>query len=244
MKQIMIRIGNFLFRYRNKIFPLLIVALFLVAPPPIKLFGSVQYEGIKDILAFLIALSGLAVRGVVIGYAYIKRGGVNKKVYADDLVTQGMFSLCRNPLYVGNMLIYIGVFIMHGNALVMTAGIGLYLFIYYCIIFAEEAYLEAKFGEQYRVYCRDVPRWIPKLSCFRTATNDMTFDIKRIFIKDYSTMASTLVTLCVVQLYEHLGFMTVDGHEAHLILLGVALICIGLAAALIRSWKKRPAITL
>lgn len=243
MKQTMIEIGNFFFRYRNKIFPLLIIALFVMAPPPAQLFGSADYESIKDVLAFLIALSGLAVRGIVIGYAYIKRGGVNKKVYADDLVTQGMFSLCRNPLYVGNMLIYIGVFIMHGNPLVMAAGIGLYLFIYYCIIFAEEAYLQAKFGDEYRIYCREVPRWIPKLKRFRAATNGIAFDIRRVFIKDYSTMASTLVTLCIVQLYEHLGFATVDGHEVHLMLLGLALICIGLTAALIRSWKKRPATT-
>ena len=69
-------------------------------------------------MAVLIAMSGLAVRGVVIGLAYIKRGGLNKKVYAANLVTEGMFSVCRNPLYVGNMLIYTGEFLMFGNPLV------------------------------------------------------------------------------------------------------------------------------
>lgn len=241
MQQTMITIGNFLFRYRNKVFPLLTIALFVIAIPPHQIFGSMFYEDLKDIFALFLALAGLAVRGVVIGYAYIKRGGMNKQVYADDLVTQGMFSLCRNPLYVGNMLIYIAVFVMHGDPLVMAMGIGLYLFIYYCIIFAEEAYLEKKFTQQYHEYCKDVPRWIPKLSRFKQATAPMEFNLKRVFIKDYSTMASTLVTLCIVQLYEHLGFPSIAGHELHLALLGFALLNIGLAAALIRTWKKRPA---
>lgn len=240
MRTRMIAIGNFLFRYRNKVFPLIIIALFVIAIPPHKLFGSQSYENLKDAGAFLLAVAGLAVRGVVIGYAYIKRGGMNKQVYADDLVTQGMFSLCRNPLYVGNILIYIAVFIMHGDPLVMALGITLFTFVYYCIIFAEEAYLLNKFGDQYRAYCRDVPRWIPKISRFKRATESMRFDLKRVFIKDYSTMASTLVTLCIVQLYEHLGFDSIHGHENHIALLAVALINIGMAAYFIRVWKKRP----
>jgi protein-S-isoprenylcysteine O-methyltransferase Ste14 len=83
----------------------------------------------------------------------------SSRVYAKDLVTEGMFGVCRNPLYVGNMLVYIGIFLLHGDPLVAVAGIALFAFIYQCIVYAEEAFLEAKFADAYRAHCRDVPRW-------------------------------------------------------------------------------------
>ncbi|WEX74843.1 hypothetical protein PYH37_000137 [Sinorhizobium numidicum] len=102
----MIHFGNFLFRYRNLIFPLLILSLFVTVPPPGEIWASTTLERIKDVIVILFALSGLALRATVIGYAYIQRGGLKKKVYAKKLVTEGMFGICRNPLYVGNVLIY------------------------------------------------------------------------------------------------------------------------------------------
>jgi len=87
MKSLMISIGNFLFRYRNQVFPLTIVALFLSAPPATEIFGSAKLEYAVEIAAWFIAFSGLLFRATVIGYAYIQRGGLNKKVYAKNLVT-------------------------------------------------------------------------------------------------------------------------------------------------------------
>jgi protein-S-isoprenylcysteine O-methyltransferase Ste14 len=190
MKRIMISIGNFLFKYRNFLFPLYILALFLLfSPPANQINGSKSAQLIQDLVAILIALSGLAVRGIVIGLAYIKRGGLNKKVYAANLVTEGMFSVCRNPLYVGNMLIYAGQFLMFGNHPCFAIGVLSFWFIYECIIAAEENYLRNKFGPAYDEYCRDVPRWMPKLSKLGEATTGMKFDWKKVIFKDYSTMA-------------------------------------------------------
>ena len=105
MKNLMLSIGNFFFKYRNQAFPLIIVTLFVAAPPAATVLGSATLEQWKDAAALLIVFAGLILRATVIGYAYIKRGGLNKRVYAKDLVTEGMFGVCRNPLYVGNMLI-------------------------------------------------------------------------------------------------------------------------------------------
>jgi protein-S-isoprenylcysteine O-methyltransferase Ste14 len=181
MKSVMIPIGNFLFRYRNQVFPLLIVVLFISAPPATKLFGSTNLESAKDAIAWIIALAGLLFRSIVIGYAYIQRGGLNKKVYAKNLVTEGMFSICRNPLYVGNVLIYTAIFLMHGNAFVAITGIALFCFMYQCIVYAEEAFLRDKFGAGYDAYCADVPRWIPLFGKFSQATEGMTFNINRVY---------------------------------------------------------------
>lgn len=238
MKSFMVAIGNFFFHHRNVAFPALVVALFLIAVSPHQLFGSMFYEDVKDVFALLIALCGLAVRGVVVGHSYVKRAGLSKNIHANQLVTHGMFSLCRNPLYLGNMLIYIGVFIMHGDLVVMTLGIALYFFIYQCIILAEEAYITKMFGEAYSAYCREVPRWIPRRLHY-DVTEDMQFDMRRVIMTEYSVMTSTMVTLTVVLFYEHLGLPSMEGHWGHMLLLGLALLGTIAMAITIRTWKKR-----
>ncbi len=239
MKSLMIKVGNFFFTWRNKLFPLIILGLYAVAPPPHEIMGSESLETAKDILALLIAFAGLLIRAVVIGYAYIKRGGMNKKVYAENLVTEGMFSLCRNPLYLGNIFIYAGVFLMHGNPLVVILGIGLYLFIYQSIIYAEETYLLQKFGDAYHEYCRDVPRWIPRLSHFREATTGMEFNLQRVIIKDYTTIATTIIALAITEGYEYLALPNVSGDTTYITFLAAFILASGLFAAMVRFYKKR-----
>ena len=236
MKQIMISIGNFLFKYRNSIFPLYILALFLLFRPPVSQIRGA--ESIQDLAAILVCLSGLAVRAIVIGLAYIKRGGLDRKVYAANLVTEGMFSVCRNPLYVGNMLIYTGQFLMFGNHWCFLIGVASFWFIYECIIAAEENYLRDKFGAAYAEYCRDVPRWLPKLSKLGEAATGMKFDWKKVIFKDYPTMCSTLLLLALIQLWEVLANQRFQQHRDEVYGLTAAMIAISVFALIIRSIKK------
>jgi protein-S-isoprenylcysteine O-methyltransferase Ste14 len=239
MKSAMVSIGNFLFKWRNKLFPVIILLLFLSAVPPHEIAGKRSLEITQDCIAILLVFSGLAMRAVVIGYAYIKRGGMAKKVYAADLVTGGMFGVCRNPLYVGNVLIYSGIFIMHGAPVVVIVGIGLYLFIYQCIIYAEEAYLEDKFGDAYRAYCKDVPRWIPRFSKLAESSEGMDFNLQRVLVKDYSTIANAVAALALIECYEYLALNDWPAtHSTIYALLGFVAI-VGLWVGGVRYYKKR-----
>lgn len=239
MKSSMISVGNFLFKYRNQVFPIVIVALFLSAAPATELFGSARLENATDIIAWLVAVSGLTFRATVIGYAYIQRGGLNKKVYAKNLVTEGMFSICRNPLYVGNVLIYSAVFLMHGNPVVTAVGILLFCFMYQCIVYAEEAFLEGKFAEGYKAYCADVPRWIPRFGKFSQATESMNFNFKRVVAKDYSTAFATLITLLLAQIYEHAAGSVSNSDARYLSILVALIVLAGIATAFTSQLKKR-----
>ncbi len=197
-------------------------------------------EEATDIIAFLMVLSGLAFRATVIGYAYIQRGGLNKKVYAKDLVTDGMFGVCRNPLYVGNMLIYSGIFLKHGSPLVMIVGIALFAFIYQCIVYAEEAFLDNKFGSGYAAYCRDVPRWIPRFSKFAESTEGMEFNFKRVIAKDYSTASAALFAIIAIEACE---FLTTTPDPTQYIgypsVLVALMATVGVLAGAISFLKKR-----
>ena len=106
----MITIGNFFFKYRNWLFIILYLLLFVPSPP---LFGKdtfgQHYFWWPIIIGLIITITGQAIRGATIGLAYIIRGGKEGKVYAEELVTTGIFSHCRNPLYVGNILMLLVV---------------------------------------------------------------------------------------------------------------------------------------
>ncbi len=106
----MIDIGNFFFRYRNWLFIILYLLLFIPSPPLFRPehFGD-NYWLWPLVLGLVITIGGQIIRGATIGLAYIIRGGKDKKVYAEELVTSGIFNHCRNPLYVGNILMLLGV---------------------------------------------------------------------------------------------------------------------------------------
>src|SRR5205823_6159785 len=92
--------------------------------PPVAFLDDDVPDLALDSVGVAVALAGQALRAVVIGLAYIKRGGRNKEITADRLVCEGVFAHSRNPLYVGNFLIVTGLLIMWNSplayALVLT----------------------------------------------------------------------------------------------------------------------------
>lgn len=189
--------GDFFFRWRNAVFPAVIVLSCLLLPP-VRSFGSDVADTLLDGLGIVAVLAGLALRAAVIGYAYIRRGGVNKKVYADRLVTAGFFAVSRNPLYVGNLLVYGGLLSIHSNPWSVMLGGGFFLFAYRAIVATEERYLRRTFGADYESYCLRTPRWWPRWSGLRAALDGMEFRWRRVIAKDYSTATPAL--LCVLLL--------------------------------------------
>lgn len=206
----LIKIGDFFFKWRNIVFPVVLLSLFISFPPPAEYFGSAMLESGKDAAALLLVLAGLGLRAATIGWAYIKRGGLNKQVYADKLVTSGFFGLSRNPLYVGNMMIYAGIFIFHGHPAVILIGIALYYFIYESIIAAEECFLKQKFGEDYLEYCKKVPRWRLDFSNYKDSTAGMSFSFVRAVVKDYTTIFNAFLALVVIEMIENYLFYPTD----------------------------------
>lgn len=234
-KNWLVKTGDFLFKTRNFLFPALIVTLFFLRLPAYEYFDSFLLEEIKDWVAVAIVLLGLSLRAAVIGFRYIKRGGLNKKVYAEHLVTDGFFAVCRNPLYVGNLIIYAGVLLMYGSPLVMLLGAALFLFIYTAIVAAEEYFLTEKFGDAYRAYCRDVPRWWMRWSRLKAATSGMKFNAARVLAKDYTTIANAIIALLLIELVEEEIYYV---HPYVFWLVG-GVIAMLVATAIIRFFKKR-----
>ncbi len=229
--------GDFVFRYRNTLFPLVLVALFVVLPPDLNdseglRLGPVNAGGI------VLALLGQAIRVAVVGLAYITRGGVDKKVYADSLVTEGIFRHCRNPLYVGNILILVGLFVIHDNSWAYLLGGVFFGLSYIAVVSAEERYLYDKFREEYLDYCRRTPRWLLKLTGLIDTFGSMRFKWRRVVAKEYPSMTSWVLFACLLLLYERL-LVHGAGIETNHVMVPTAL---GLgavfASVVIKSLKK------
>jgi protein-S-isoprenylcysteine O-methyltransferase Ste14 len=194
----MVTCGNFFFRFRDFLFPLVFVIL-AVAFRPAYPMDVREYDRVTDALGLAMAISGQALRAAVIGYAYVKRGGKNKHVYADTLVTEGFFNHSRNPLYVGNLLILAGLIVIHGSPWVIGIGGAFYLFAYLAITAAEEDFLGKKFGAQYEDYCKRVPRFIPRFAGLGKSIEGMNFDWQRLIRKEYGSTFVWIV--CALALY-------------------------------------------
>src|SRR3546814_11209542 len=89
---------------------------------------------------------------------YIVRGGKDKKVYANTLVINGLFAHCRNPLYVGNILMLVGVGILVNSLIYLLIFIPLFLFIYQEIALAEERFFRNTLGSDFDDYPNSLHR--------------------------------------------------------------------------------------
>jgi protein-S-isoprenylcysteine O-methyltransferase Ste14 len=196
----MVKIGNFLFHYRNILLPVFFLLILVPAP---ELF---QNPTLALVIGLGISIAGQLIRFLTIGFVYIIRGGQNRKVYAQDLVTTGIFSHCRNPLYVGNIAVGIGMGVASNSVLFFSVITPLIIFIYIAIVAAEENFLRGKFGSAYDEYANDVNRWFPKLKGITTTFKAHQFNWKRVLLKEYnSTFTGTLLGIMLIMKahYQH-----------------------------------------
>jgi protein-S-isoprenylcysteine O-methyltransferase Ste14 len=123
----------------------------------------------RDPAAFeLISLAGIVlILGCILGRTWctLYIGGQKKK----QLVTQGPYSVVRNPLYVFTIVGAAGIGAQAGS-MVMTALLGvLVAFVFYAVAVREQAFLSETFGAEYATYAKRVPLFFPRFSLWQEA---------------------------------------------------------------------------
>jgi protein-S-isoprenylcysteine O-methyltransferase Ste14 len=189
---VILQAGHFLFRHRNALFPCAVVLAFV--PGPILFADPLVAAG----LGMLVAFAGQLVRAATIGLEYIVRGGRDGRVHADDLVTGGVFAHCRNPLYVGNLVIITGVAVASDSLVALALAPVVFAFAYYCIVRAEEDFLERRFGAGYRRYCEATPRFAVRLRGLATTLRASRFHWRRLVVKEYSTAFAWILGISIL----------------------------------------------
>jgi len=178
----LVKIGNWFFHYRNYLFPIFYLALFAPSPDIIST-GNLPY-----IAGLIIVVLGILVRVVTIGLVYILRGGRSRKISANELVTEGIYSVCRNPMYLGNILLLLGFGIYANSLLFLFVFFPFFCFIYLAIIKAEEDFLIKRFGEEYIEYKRNSYSIIPKLGNVGKLFSEYKFNFVRVINREYNSL--------------------------------------------------------
>ncbi len=109
-----------------------------------------------ELVGYLFLLGGLVIR--IWCTFYIG----NRK--SKEIITEGPYSICRNPLYTGSFLLAFGVGFCFENLLMLILVPVIVIPVHIIVARIEENYLESKFGEQYRIYKQKVPGFWPRFS--------------------------------------------------------------------------------
>lgn len=109
---------------------------------------------------------GTAVAVVGILFRAVASGYVKKN---EELATTGPYAFCRNPLYLGSIIIALGFAIAARDVWIAVVIVALFILIYVPVIRAEEAFLRTRFVE-YSDYARRVPRLLPNTLRFSGLT--------------------------------------------------------------------------
>jgi len=147
-------ISSIAFKYRSYTpIPFLILMLIFQKSTPLTL-----------IIGFAVALVGELIRFWGVSWAGSETrttGGVG----GTFLIISGPFAHVRNPLYVGNVLLYLGLGIMSFALFPYLQIVAIIFFLvqYYFIVREEEKYLLEKFKDDYRDYCKNVQAFFPRL---------------------------------------------------------------------------------
>ena len=123
---------------------------------PLGLGIAASFEAV----GIAITVFGVAIAILVNGTFKRKGTAIEPWIGTTKLITTGLYAWSRNPIYLGFCLFNIGIGIASNSFWILITFIPGAFLVYYIAIAKEEAYLEEKFGDEYRNYVTRVRRWL------------------------------------------------------------------------------------
>lgn len=187
--------GRWLFKHRSYL-PLLGIPIILIALRNSeyleRVFGN-TVENFWGVFSICISFLGLVVRCLTVGY--VPRGTSGRStqcINAETLNITGMYSIVRNPIYLGNFIINLGlVLFIQVWWLALIVWLGFWLF-YKRIIFAEEEFLRKKFGDLFLQWAKETPAFFPRFNHWKKP--NLPFSLKTVLRREYSTFFAIITT--------------------------------------------------
>lgn len=202
--------GAFLFRWRSYL-PLLagpLVIAALLDPHYVHRTFSGFAGHLWETLCVLVSFTGFFVRCLVAGYVPRGTSGRNTMTQvAETLNTQGLYAMVRNPLYLGNFLIILGLLLFTQVWWFVIAGVAIFWIFYERIIFTEEEFLREKFGAVFVDWSLKTPVFIPKFGAWQPPP--LPYAWKTMLRREHSTQFGMCSALTVLGIAADL-FTTTD----------------------------------
>lgn len=194
--------GNWLFRYRSFV-PLVLLLPFLVKMRTYHFpYDNHKLHEIMHLVCIAVTFSGLLIRVLVAGFVPNGTSGRNaKSQVAHQLNTKGMYSIVRHPLYLGNFLMWAGLPLFCPDPWLMLVFSLVFWLYYERIMYAEEQFLQAQFGEEYTRWASRTPAFLPKLSNW--IAPERSFSWRRALRQEYTSFFLAVQAMVAVELLEH-----------------------------------------
>ena len=187
--------GNFLFKYRS------------YTPIPLALYILYNsHPEIQNILiGFILIAIGESLRMWAVSYA----GGITRttNVGAPSLCTSGPYGYTRNPLYIGNMIIYSGVVFVAGSLNILSMLIVTWAFFiiqYYLIINLEQNTLIDLFGKEYKNYMNNVPIFFPRLTSWKNKDKYIPMKFSKTIKTEKRTLQNIILLIMIIYFKHYL----------------------------------------
>ena len=190
-------IRGFFFKYRS------------YTPIPIGIM--IVYFARPEIIYVCIGIGLLLIGETIRIWSVSYAGGETRtrNVGAKKLCSSGPYAFVRNPLYVGNMFMYVGVVFIAGaaNILLMVATTLSFFTVQYSLIIAlEEEKLEELFGRKYQTYKKNVPAVFPRTFRWEGADNQSAKGIIKSLRTEKRTIQNAMFILLLIILRTQIFF--------------------------------------
>ena len=186
-------IRNFFFKNRS----------YTPIPIAVSIIYFAQPDNQNILLGFAVLLVGELIRMWSVSYA----GGETRttRVGAPSLCTAGPYGHVRNPIYVGNMLMYLGIVIIAGSpnlTLMALTTMTFFIIQYSLIISLEEEKLDELFGSEYANYRKNVRSILPRFTRWKTDDDRTPLPLSKLFKTEKRTLQNVafILTLIVIRI--------------------------------------------
>jgi len=224
-----IEIGDFLFKHRSFTpIPLIIIVILFFRP-----IECGKFNLILNLCGLMISIVGEIVRVLGVGFSFSGTSGRENYLRADNLNMTGIYSIVRNPLYIGNVLIYSGMLVVFSNLFAILIFSIFIILQYYFIIFSEEDYLMEKYGKDIALYFKNVSRIVPNFKNYKKPI--LKFSLKKVIFNENDSIFNILMMFVLILAYKEMVFYgSIDNFKIYLIT-GILLVFV---YAIIKILKK------
>ena len=192
-----VNVGRWLFQHRS------LGGLTLL--PAVLVLREQEREALFWAAGAAVLAVGMAIR--VWSIRSIGRSARTRGDKARQLLTAGPYSLCRNPIYIGNLLGFAGMVIAMEAIWYLPIFLVLQFTFYSLIVRYEECLLAGLYGNEFVEYMRTTPRWLPRFSNWKPAS--ILVEWREVLIRERALLLQLeigvlLVWLRVILMHRHI----------------------------------------
>ena len=208
--KISIATGDFLFKYRSHL-PLV---LFVFAGISIFLSENVFFEHISYLTAIIclsVSIIGIIIRAITVGYINLESYG--NKLEAHQLNSLGMYSIMRNPLYLGNFFMWFGLILYVAIPWFVISSVILFSIYYRLIILSEENFLTKTFGGHYLEWKSKTPVFVPNPFKWKSPTGK--FSWKKVIRREFYGFTALCISFAYIDFLKNINYFGIYDVQLH-----------------------------